>query len=123
MLTNRQEVIPLKGSFKVTWLPGNSGHFQQSFIIKYRSLQTKNWTTVEHSLNAGRQTVQGLSENMNYTVYMFARNIIGNSDETDTVTITTLQIITTCKCLLLYHSLFYSVVLDRMFCFHDSWTC
>ncbi|XP_052061839.1 uncharacterized protein LOC127701900 [Mytilus californianus] len=85
------KVNALIGGFQVSWMPGNSGYFRQHFIITYRSLVDKNWTKFEHLSNEGRQTVQGLFENMKYIIYMYARNDIGKSDNTDYETIQTLE--------------------------------
>lgn len=108
-------VYALIGGFQVSWMPGNSGYFCQHFIITYRSLLDKNWTTVtvEHLSDEGHlNVVQGLHANMEYIVYMYARNDIGKSDDTLNVTIQTLESNVMCKCFLLYHSLFYSAILD-----------
>lgn len=109
------KVKPLIGSFQVSWKPGKSGNLHQHFIIAYRPVLAINWTRVEHLSNKGRQTVQGLHENMKYIIYMYARNDIGKSDNTLNVTIQTLKSNTICKCFLSYYLLFYSPILDRMF--------
>lgn len=59
----------------------------------------QNWTTIAISSNERHKKVQGLLENMKYLVYMYVLNVIGNSDNTDNVTIQTLESHAICKCL------------------------
>ncbi|XP_071173650.1 nephrin-like [Mytilus edulis] len=84
-------VKPLLVSFEVTWNAGFNGRYPQSFTINYRSIMDQNWTTIAILSNERHKKVQGLLENMKYLVYMYALNVIGKSDNTDNVTIQTLE--------------------------------
>lgn len=84
-------VKPLLVSFEVTWNAGFNGRYPQSFTINYRSIMDQNWTTIAISSNERHKKVQGLLGNMKYLVYMYALNVIGKSDNTDYVTIQTLE--------------------------------
>lgn len=57
----------------------------------------ENWTAIAISSNERQKKVQGLLENMKYLVYMYALNVTGKSDDTDTVTIQTLESHAICK--------------------------
>ncbi|KAH3859807.1 hypothetical protein DPMN_102630 [Dreissena polymorpha] len=78
-------------SFTVEWEPGFNGGEEQTFYIQYKPMEsTLQWTDVNVSSNSWKYTLLGLQSGTTYFIKMFARNIVGISDETDVVTATTL---------------------------------
>ena len=88
---HRQELVT-ESSFTVEWKPGFDNGPKQTFVLKYRKQSQQKWTVVKIP-DSGEAfmnyTVHDLSSETNYQVVLYASNRLGNSSETDILTIST----------------------------------
>ncbi|XP_060575521.1 synaptogenesis protein syg-2-like [Ruditapes philippinarum] len=97
---NKQELVTVS-SFTVQWKPGFDNGPEQTFIVKYRKESQQEWTV--YQIPDTRETLMNftasdLSSGSNYQVVLYASNRLGNSSETDILTISTKVIPEQCHC-------------------------
>ncbi|XP_052099533.1 semaphorin-2A-like isoform X3 [Mytilus californianus] len=76
------------------WLPGNNGGYTQTFVFDYQIESSSSWTTQEYNqgvIDESFQTYQitGLVNGKVYVIKMCAKNIIGSSQHTDVISVST----------------------------------
>jgi hypothetical protein len=88
---HKQELVT-ESSFTVQWKPGFDNGPEQTFILKYIKESQQAWTVVQipdTGETLMNYTVSDLSSGSKYQVVLYASNRLGNSSETDILTIST----------------------------------
>jgi hypothetical protein len=88
---HKQELVTVS-SFTVQWQPGFDNGPEQTFILKYRKESQQQWTVVQipdTGVILMNYTVSDLASGSKYQVVLYASNRLGNSSETDILTIST----------------------------------
>lgn len=71
----------------VSLIPGFNGGFNQLFFIQYRNIDRKWWTTTspikDNMENKIKYTIYELVSNKQYSVRMFSRNVVRDSETTN----------------------------------------
>lgn len=76
------------------WLAGYNGGYDQTFVFDYRIEKTSSWNTQEYNPDVSDKSVQtyqitGLANGKLYEVKMCAKNNLGSSGYTSTISVST----------------------------------
>lgn len=76
------------------WLPGNNGGYDQTFVFDCQIENSRTWTTQEYNPEVNDKSFQtyqitGLVNGKVYVIRMCAKNIIGSSQHTDLISVST----------------------------------
>ncbi|CAC5398337.1 unnamed protein product [Mytilus coruscus] len=76
------------------WLPGNKKGYDQTFVFDYQIESASSWSTQEYNPVVSDKNIQtyqltGLANGVVYRIRMSAKNIIGSSQHTATISIST----------------------------------
>ncbi|XP_052219302.1 nephrin-like isoform X1 [Dreissena polymorpha] len=80
-------------SVTVQWIPGFNGGEDQWFVIGYKKAVDETWTYINVSSTVTQFSIRELVAGTNYEVKIYAENIIGKSDETTVLSVTTHYVI------------------------------
>lgn len=76
------------------WIPGYNGGYDQTFVFDYRIESASSWSTQEYNPDVSDISIlmyqlTGLANGKVYSIRMCAKNIIGSSQHTATISIST----------------------------------
>ncbi|XP_052219293.1 uncharacterized protein LOC127836657 [Dreissena polymorpha] len=78
---------------EVKWTPGFNGGEEQWFVIGYKKAADESWTYINVSSIVTQLSIGDLVAGTKYEVKMYAENIIGKSDDTIVLSVTTQSVI------------------------------
>ncbi|XP_052217549.1 synaptogenesis protein syg-2-like [Dreissena polymorpha] len=83
------DALVTESSIAVRWIPGFDGGEDQWFVIGYRKAADVAWTYINVSSTDTQLSIGKLVAGTKYEVKMYAENIIGKSDDTTILSVTT----------------------------------
>ncbi|KAH3811399.1 hypothetical protein DPMN_139809 [Dreissena polymorpha] len=83
------DTMVTESSLTVQWTPGFNGGEDQWFIIGYKKAADESWTYINVSSTVTQLSIRELVAGTKYDIKMYATNIIGKSDETTVLSVTT----------------------------------
>ncbi|KAH3813784.1 hypothetical protein DPMN_142252 [Dreissena polymorpha] len=87
------DAMVTESSVTVKWTPGFNGGEDQWFVIGYKKAADEFWTYINVSSTVTQLSIGDLVAGTKYEVKMYAENIIGKSDETTALSVTTQSVI------------------------------
>ncbi|WAQ99129.1 TUTL-like protein [Mya arenaria] len=82
-----------ESSVNLTWISGFDGGHPQTFVVQFRDISTVIWKKEDVETGHTNHTLFNLKPGTTYEVKVTARNSLGNSASSDTITLTTLSVI------------------------------
>jgi hypothetical protein len=79
-------------SITVQWIPGFDNGNRQTFVLRYKKSSDKDWTDIDIVDTGGNlmnYTLTSLSSGSQYECVLYARNKLGNSNQTNVLRIRT----------------------------------